>query len=52
MRDDVAVNFGASDAVRRVHDNTREELRGLGETMSLLFRKLNRVEQEIREIEG
>ncbi len=30
MRDDVAVNFGATDAVRRANDNMREELRGIG----------------------
>ena len=52
IRDDVAVNFGATDAVRRANDNTREELRGMGETIALLVRKLNRVEQDVRGLKG
>jgi len=31
IRNDIAVNFGAADAVKRANDNTREEVRSLGE---------------------
>jgi len=34
IRNDIAVNFGAADAVKRANDNTREEVRSLGEMVS------------------
>jgi len=51
IRDDIAVNFGATNAVRLLHDNTREELRVVNEQMSRLYIKLNRMDTRLRELE-
>jgi hypothetical protein len=52
MRDDLTVSFGAADSVRRAHNNTREELRDIGESVSALYRKLARLETQVRELKG
>lgn len=52
IRNDIGVNMGAVDAVKRVHNNTREELRALGDQVSAMFRKLQRLETRVREIAG
>jgi hypothetical protein len=52
LRDDIAVNYGASDAVKRANDNTREELRGLGDIVSARYRKVIALEARVRQITG
>jgi phage shock protein A len=52
MRDDLTVTFGASDSVRRAHSSTREELRELSDSVSALYRKLARLETQVRELKG
>ncbi len=52
MRDDLAVTLGASDSVRRAHNNTREEMRDISESVSALYRKLARLETQMRELKG
>jgi uncharacterized coiled-coil DUF342 family protein len=52
IRNDIGVNFGASDAVKRATDNTRDEVRSLSEMMSALVRKARALETRVREITG
>jgi uncharacterized coiled-coil DUF342 family protein len=52
IRNDIAVNFGAADVVKRANDNTREEVRSLGEMVSALVRKVRALETRVREIAG
>jgi len=52
IRDDIAVNFGATDTVKRANDNTREELRSLGETVSAMYRVVRRLDDRVRHLEG
>jgi uncharacterized coiled-coil DUF342 family protein len=52
MRDDMTVNYGATDTVRQAHDNTRQELRNLGDSVSALYRKLTRLETQVRDLKG
>lgn len=50
-RDDNAVNFGASDAVKRANENTREEVRGLSEVVFTLVRQLRAVSTRVDQLE-
>ncbi|PPQ38831.1 hypothetical protein CCS01_01855 [Rhodopila globiformis] len=52
IRDDIAVNFGTADAVRRANDNTREELRALSEVVSLMHRQISRLQTEVEQMKG
>ena len=52
IRDDVAVNFGASSAVKLANDNTREELRALGDVVSAMHRQIQRLQTDVRELRG
>jgi uncharacterized coiled-coil DUF342 family protein len=52
IRDDIAMNFGTADAVKRANDNIREEVRSLGEMVSALARKVRALETRVREIAG
>jgi predicted nucleic acid-binding Zn-ribbon protein len=52
MRDDIAVNFGAVDQVKRAHDNTREEVRILSDIVSTLVRKVRTLEDDMRTLKG
>jgi uncharacterized coiled-coil DUF342 family protein len=52
IRNDIGVNFAASDVVKRANDNTREEMRALGEVVSGLVRKVRTLETRVREITG
>ncbi len=52
IRNDTAVNFCASDGVKRANDNTRAEVRSLSEMMSALVRKVRTLETRVREITG
>ncbi len=50
IRDDIAVNFGTVDAVRRANDNTRDQLRLVEDQVSVMFGKIMRLETRIDEI--
>jgi chromosome segregation ATPase len=52
IRDDIAVNFGTADAVRRANDNTREELRALSDVVSVMHRQINRLQTEVEQLKG
>lgn len=52
IRDDIAVNFGATDAVKRANDNTCEELRSLGDLVMGMNRQIQRLQTDIRELRG
>ncbi len=52
IRDDIAVNFGAVDAVKRLNDNTREEVSALSSLLTDLVRKVRALETRVREIAG
>jgi hypothetical protein len=50
IRNDIAVNFGTADAVKRANDNTREEMRSLHDIVAALVRKIQTLETKVREI--
>jgi hypothetical protein len=52
IQSDIAVNFGASDTVKRAQDNTREELRGFNDILMAMVRRVRALENRIREFEG
>jgi flagellar hook-associated protein FlgK len=52
IRDDIAVNFGTADAVRRANDNTRDELRALVEQVNSMVRQINRLQTDVRTLKG
>ena len=52
VRDDIAVNMGAADAMQRANDNTRDMVRAQSEQLSALWRQLKALEARVREITG
>jgi hypothetical protein len=52
MRNDVLVNYGTTDQVRRAHDSTREELRTVNEMVTLLVKRLRVLEADVRTLKG
>lgn len=52
LRDDIGVNFGATDRVRDAHDGTRRELASLGEQVSLMERQIMRLQSDVRALKG
>ena len=52
IRDDIAVNMGAADAMQRANDNTRELVRSQGEQMSVIWRQLKALQERVRSITG
>ncbi len=52
IRNDIAVNFGTADAVKRANDNTREEVRSLRDIVAALVRKIQTLETKVRDITG
>lgn len=48
IRDDISVAMGGTDHVRRISDNTREDVRGLAEQLGTMWRKVNRLEEAVR----
>lgn len=52
IRDDIAVNMGAADAMQKANDNTRELVRLLGEQFSIMWKQLKQVQQDIRDLKG
>ena len=52
QQSDIAVNFGASDAVRRATENTREEVRGHYELLMILVRRVRVLERRLNDLAG
>lgn len=52
IRDDIAVNLGTADQVRRANDNTRDELRALSEVVTTMLRQIQRLQTDVRELKG
>lgn len=50
IRDDIAVDLGSAEAAQRANDNTRAELRTLGEQVQVIWKQLKRAEADIREL--
>lgn len=48
IRDDISVAMGGTDHMRRISDNTREDVRGLAEQLGTMWRKVNRLEEAVR----
>lgn len=52
IRDDIAVNYGSTSAVKLANDNTREELRALGDVVTAMHRQIQRLQTDVRELRG
>jgi len=52
IRDDIATNYGATDAARRANDSKREELRAVAEMQVVMVRQINRMQAALRELRG
>ena len=52
IRDDISVDSGAVDMARKVNDNTRDDVRQMREDLSVLRRRLLKVEADIRRLNG
>lgn len=52
IRDDIAVNFGATTEVRRANEHTRDEVRALGDVVNAMQRQIQRLQSELRELRG
>jgi len=48
IRDDIAVNLGTADQVRRANDNTRDELLALVDQVAGMMRQILRLQTELR----
>jgi chromosome segregation ATPase len=50
IHDDIAVNFGAVDQMRLVNNNTRDEMRGLTDTVARMMTLILRLQTEVAEL--
>lgn len=46
MRDDIGVNSGQAEAVRAAQDNTRTEMRALGDQLAAMERQIRRLQTD------
>jgi hypothetical protein len=44
--------MGSAEALQRIHGTTRAELRTLGEQMSIVWKRIKRLEDQVRDITG
>ena len=49
---DIEVAMGSTEAAQRVNDNTRADLRTLGEQVSVMWKQIKRLESQVRDITG
>lgn len=47
IREDIGVNFSATDTVRRGNNNTRDELRSLADTVAGMQRQIHRLQADV-----
>jgi peptidoglycan hydrolase CwlO-like protein len=52
IRDDIAVSMGRADRAQDAAENTREELRALGDQVNAMYRKMKHTEARIDKLEG
>ena len=52
IRDDIGVNMGRADRAHVAADNTRTELRALGEIVTTMGRQIQRLQTAVRELRG
>jgi chromosome segregation ATPase len=52
IRDDISVNMGSTRRAHEAADNTRSEVRLLGEQVNVMWRQMKRLEQQVRDITG
>jgi len=52
IRDDIAINMGAADAMQKANDNTRELVRLQAEQMSLMRKQIKQLQADVRDIKG
>jgi predicted nucleic acid-binding Zn-ribbon protein len=52
IRDDIAVNIGSAEAAQRANDNTRADLRALGEQVQIIWKRMITIEADIRELKA
>jgi chromosome segregation ATPase len=52
IRDDIGVNMGSTRRAHEAADNTRSEVRLLGEQVNVMWRQMKRLEQQVRDITG
>lgn len=50
--DDIGVNMGRADRAIEAADHPREELRALGREIAAMWRKMNRLEGDVRDLRG
>ena len=52
IRDDVGVGMGGVNAARKANDNTRDDVTQLRDAVSVMYRRMLKIEEELREIRG
>jgi peptidoglycan hydrolase CwlO-like protein len=52
IHNDIEVAMGSTEAAQRVNDNTRADLRTLGEQVSVMWKQIKRLESQVRDITG
>ena len=50
IRDDIGVNMGRAERAIEAADHTREELRSLGNEIAAMWRKVNLLESDVRDL--
>ena len=52
IRDDIALNYGTADQVRRANDHTREELHSLSRLVMAMSTQIQLLQTQVRELRG
>jgi len=52
IRSDIVVNISAVNHIRTMHDNTREEVRLIGDHVARMFMQIKGIQTRLREING
>jgi len=52
VRDDIRVNYAATEAVDRRNNDTREDVRHLTQQVSIVYLRVKKLEDEVRELKG
>jgi hypothetical protein len=52
MRDEVEVAMGSAEALQRIHGTTRADLRTMDEQTSIMWKRIKRLGDQVRDITG
>ena len=52
IRDDIRVNYAATDNVRSLNHNTREDVHHLAEQVSGIYVRVKQLEEQVRDLKG